>query len=164
MFDATGASQPEGSSIAEQVLQDKTTGQAIDDLITAMHEIKGDKHRPRFLSITWGGLIFQGLLESATVNHKLFSPSGLPIRSVMSCTFKGHDSFEKQAAEQKKQSPDLTKFKQVREEDSIWLISEDTYESSNFYLEIARVNKLSNFRALKNGSSLRLPPIQKTNN
>ena len=41
-------------------------------------------------------------------------------------------------------------------------ICDDVYEDEKYYIEVARVNGLTNFRSLKPGTNLMLPPIDKT--
>lgn len=174
LFDATGASTTSASSdstskakgskiikLSDEVIKQKNTHDAIKKLLDELNNIKGEKHKPKFAQLIWGSLDFKGVLESAKVTHALFGSDGKPIRSKVDCTFRTHQSLKEQAAEAKKNSPDLTRFKQVKAEDNLTLISHDTYDDPKYYLELARVNRLNNFRALRNGSRLRLPPIEK---
>ncbi|MCK5703624.1 MAG: LysM peptidoglycan-binding domain-containing protein, partial [Cyclobacteriaceae bacterium] len=67
-------------------------------------------------------------------------------------------------AEARLQSPDLTHFKIVKEGETLPLIAKKIYGDSKYYLEIARVNNINNFRRLKTGQQLVLPPIDKKEN
>lgn len=174
LFDATGASisKPSKSSFNNdgakgsvtdltEMVRGEDTIKAIAMLLDDMNSISGNTHKPGFMQISWGKLSFRGVLETSKVNHTLFKPDGKPIRSKLSCTFIAHVSLKEQDAETKKNSPDLTRFKRVRGEDRLHLIASDIYKDPQLYLELARVNRLNNFRSLKNGSVLRLPPVKK---
>ena len=171
LLDATGASisKPSKASFAgEGTVHDLTemvrghnTFDAICIFLDDLNSVKGEDHKPGFVEVSWGHFIFRGILESAKVSHTLFKANGVPIRSKVNCTFKSQKSLEEQQAETKKNSPDLTRFKMVKAEDTLPLIAFDVYEDTSFYLELARINKLNNFRSLRNGIKLRLPPVKK---
>lgn len=162
LFDATGTSVTGFSNMAEQILFEGRTDTAIDQFLDVTFKLQGETHQPRYLRLQWGSFIFEGRLEKATVVHKLFDTMGYPIRSTLNCVFRTHTSIEEQAKKAKKQSPDLTKQKLVREEDTLPLMSFDEYQNPAYYLELARVNRINNFRRLSPGMKLVLPPVSKT--
>jgi nucleoid-associated protein YgaU len=101
---------------------------------------------------------------SAQVTYKLFHSSGLPLRATINATFKQTMSAEEQAATARLQSPDLTHFRLVKAGETLPLIAQKVYGDPAMYLEIARVNNINNFRRLKEGQQLVLPPINKKEN
>ena len=58
-------------------------------------------------------------------------------------------------------SPDLTHLRDVRDGDTLPLLAYDIYGNAQLYLEVARVNKLVNFRRLRSASRLSFPPLDK---
>ena len=50
----------------------------------------------------------------------------------------------------------------IKENDTLQSISREVYGTPEYYLEIAKVNRLVNFRKLKTGSSIKLPSLDKT--
>ena len=58
-------------------------------------------------------------------------------------------------------SPDLTHLRDVRDGDTLPLLAYDIYGNAQLYLEVARVNKLVNFRRLRPASRLSFPPLDK---
>jgi nucleoid-associated protein YgaU len=56
-------------------------------------------------------------------------------------------------------SPDLTHSVQVKDGDLLPLLTSQIYKDQNYYLQVAKVNKLKNFRKLKAGTTLVFPPI-----
>lgn len=162
LFDALGTSLSGSSNMARQIIEDKRTDKVIDDFLEFAFMVQGDTHQPRYLRLQWGDFLFEGRAEKATVTHKLFDTNGYPIRSTVNCTFKTHKSLDQQAKETNKQSPDLTKQKLVGEEDTLPLVSFDEYQEPGYYLELARINRINNFRKLRVGRKLVLPPVEKT--
>ena len=59
------------------------------------------------------------------------------------------------------QSPDITKMPIVKEGDNIVKLSEEYYDSKDYYIKLAKINNLSSLRDLKNGSQIEIPPIKK---
>lgn len=172
LLDATGASvnedlKPPTSGAGEIVDLSKVSTEkgntefAINQFLNETKRIVDEEHQPRYIKVLWGELAFEGIMETAKVTHTLFNKDGKPIRSKLGLTFKKHQSLKEQAAELKKKSSDLTHIRQVKEEDTLPLLSFDKYKDPSLYLQLAQVNRLNNFRSLTNGSRLRLPPLEK---
>ena len=121
----------------------------------------GEIHRPNYLLVLWGTLLFKCTLASMNIDYKLFKPNGVPIRSHVNATFKKYIEDEVRVAEENNQSPDLTHFRLVNEGDSLPLMCYRIYGDSKYYLEVAKANNLSDFRDLKPGQQLFFPPFQK---
>lgn len=124
-------------------------------------DFEGEIHRPRFLKLIWGTLIYDCQLQSLEIEHKMFSPQGLPLRAVLKATFKEFTEETKRNVLENKSSPDLTHVRTVKEGDTLPLMTQRIYGDSRYYLEIARINGLTNFRKLEPGSEIKFPPIEK---
>ncbi|MEI6333090.1 MAG: LysM peptidoglycan-binding domain-containing protein [Methylococcaceae bacterium] len=129
----------------------------------ALLEYKGDSHEPRHLKLVWGkNSIFKGRATEVSINYKLFKPDGTPIRAVAKVKFKSSIEETKRALQEDKKSADLTHVRKVKAGDTLPLMCERIYGDSKYYLQIATVNRLSNFRSLLPGTELIFPPIDKT--
>lgn len=124
-------------------------------------DYNGDEHKPNYLIISWGTLLFKGALTEMDVEFKLFKPDGTPIRAVAKAKFQGFVEDNLRAARENNKSPDLTHYRTVKEGDTLPLMSFTIYGDSKYYLEVARVNNIVNFRKLKTGQKLFFPPLQK---
>ena len=123
----------------------------------------GQIHQPNKVKITWGdGLSFEGSLTTISYNYSLFSPDGKPLRAKANCSFVKTVSPEQQAQEQDDSSPDLTHVREFTDGDTLPLLAHRIYGKPELYLEVARVNKLINFRRIKSGQKIMLPPIDKS--
>jgi hypothetical protein len=124
---------------------------------------KGDSHEPRHLKLVWGeNSIFKGRVTELSINHKMFKPDGTPIRAIATVKFKSSIEEQKRAAKENKSSPDLTHIRKVKQGDTLPLMCYSIYGDPKYYLQVAEVNGLSNFRQLKPGSELFFPPLKKT--
>jgi len=126
----------------------------------ATTSINGDSHRPNYLLLQYGLFICNCVLTSSTVTYTMFDMFGLPIRAKISASFTERTT-SLGAILNMLSSPDLTHSVQVKDGDLLPLLTNQIYKDQNYYLQVAKVNKLKNFRNLKAGSTLVFPPISK---
>lgn len=123
-------------------------------------------HEPSKLELNWGEVIkeFPCNLKSVNINYTLFNRDGSPLRAELDCIFisSKDENAEKAGDIITLSSPDLTHRKIVKEGDSLPALCTEIYGNSAYYLQIAEVNELDNFRALDVGMELFFPPINKT--
>ncbi|WP_299260793.1 LysM peptidoglycan-binding domain-containing protein [uncultured Aquimarina sp.] len=167
LFDRTGViihygSNPDESS-DDTVFKDKGEGviEDIEKFKKVILDYNGDEHKPNYVMIYWGTLLFKGSLTEMSVEFKLFKSDGTPIRAVAKAKFQGFVEDDLRVAKENNQSPDLTHIRLVKEGDTLPLMSHRIYGDSKYYLEIAKVNELSSFRKLEVGKEIFFPPIEK---
>lgn len=124
-------------------------------------EMEGSIHKPRYLKLCWGALIFKCQLEKLDIEYKLFNKEGKPLRAVLKCAFREFKEDEQRVREENKQSPDLSHVRIVEEGDTLPLLCFKTYGSSKYYIEVAKANNMNHFRSLKQGQRIIFPPIEK---
>ena len=148
------------------IIDGKPRDSVADDLKAfrqVLIDYKGDSHEPRHFKLVWGkNSIFKGRVTEVGITYKMFKPDGTPTRAVAKVKFKSSIEEEKRAARENKSSPDLTHQRLVREGDTLPMICHRIYGDPKYYLEVARVNRLDNFRRLKPGTAIIFPPIEKT--
>lgn len=149
-FDATGAIASSKTPVSVQIERFKK----------ACFNYQGDIHEPYYLIISWGSLVFKCKLTSMDINYTLFKPNGTPLRAKASVKFEEALDVELIAKESGDKSPDLTHSITVKAGDTLPLLCYHTYGDASYYLEVAKYNNLSNFRNLKPGTELYLPPIK----
>lgn len=123
---------------------------------------QGNSHEPYHLKLVWGNLVFKGRVVELGITHKLFNPDGQPIRTVAKVKFKKSVEEKKRAAKENKSSPDLTHLRRVKAGDTLPLMCQRIYGDPKYYLKVAEVNGLGNFRSLTPGMELVFPPLEKT--
>jgi hypothetical protein len=154
LFDNTGIIDNEPrESVADDIKKFK------DVLV----EYKGDSHEPRHFKLVWGeNSIFKGRVTEVSITYKLFNSDGTPIRAVAKVKFKSSIEEEKRAAKEDKKSADLTHVRKVKLGETLPELCFEIYGDPKYYLEVAAVNGLGNFRQLRPGMNLTFPPIAKT--
>jgi len=126
-------------------------------------EYKGDSHEPRQFKLVWGAnSIFKGRVTDVSITYKMFSSDGTPIRATAKVKFKSSIEDQNRAAKENKSSPDLTHSRKVKRGDSLPQLCFTIYGDPRYYLQVAAVNGLGNFRDLTPGMNLVFPPILKT--
>lgn len=154
MFDETGAVDGKTGS-------DLGVDKKINDLKKLALGYNGDAHRTNYLKIRWGNLLFKGALEALDVSYKVFNADGTPLRATAKATFVEFEPNDLMVKKQNDQSPDITHVRQVKEGDTLPLLSYEIYGDSKYYLEVARVNEIYDFRTLEAGTTIYFPPIEK---
>ena len=132
----------------------------VKSLTAIVYRYVGNNHEPNHVRLLWGSLIFFGRLESMTVDYTLFKPSGEPLRARVEMTFRGFMSSEEKVLRANNSSPDLSHLIQFKAGDTLPMLCYRVYKDSSYYIEVARINKLSNFRDIKPGTKLHFPPLR----
>jgi hypothetical protein len=156
-LDATGVLPGSGSSQSKY----KITS-VVDEICkfkSAAYTINGEIHSPNFLVLYWGDLQFKCRLASLNIDYSLFKPSGTPLRAKLDVTFKEYLSAEELKKRLQKSSPDLTHARTVLAGDTLPLMCHRIYGDSKYYLDVARANRLKDFRNLKPGTRIVFPPL-----
>lgn len=165
IFDRTGVLVNYNSSGGSPDNTFKDEGEGVigdvEHFKNVVFDYNGEKHKPNYLIISWGTLLFKGSLTEMDITFKLFKPDGTPLRAVANAKFKGFVEDNLRIAKENSSSPDLTHVREVKQGDTLPLMAFRIYGDSRYYLEVARVNKISNFRKLETGQRIFFPPLEK---
>ena len=119
----------------------------------------GNIHSPNYLKLVWGKLLFKCRLTKLDVSYTLFKPDGTPLRARANASFKGFNDEVELQLQANKTSPDLSHVLTVKAGDTLPLMCDDVYGRSDYYIQVARVNGLADFRRIKIGTQLLFPPL-----
>lgn len=149
MIDGTGASKTNIPVLAQIALFNKVT-----------MKIDSDTHRPNYLFVQWGTFIRDCVLKSSSTTYTLFSSEGIPLRAKVNATFIERKDSALNAIASMFSSPDLTHEVIVKQGDLLPLIVYKTYRDQKYYMQVAKHNKLKNFRKLQPNKKIYLPPLK----
>lgn len=122
----------------------------------------GKVHRTNYLMVAWGSMpVRRCVLKSASIAYKLWQPSGVPLRAVISASFVDNSDDQTRVAKEGKRSPDLTHVHTVLAGETLPMLCTRIYGDPDHYLEVARHNGLNQFRLLEPGTRLVFPPLEK---
>ena len=132
----------------------------LDDLKKVVFTLVGQDHEPNTVMLIWGDFSFCGKLCSMSVDYTLFKPTGEPLRAKVKLCFLQYVGPKEAAKKDNLSSPDLTHSVEVKAGDTLPLICHRIYKDSAYYMEIARINGITNFRDIKPGMRLNFPPLR----
>ncbi len=155
VFDRTGALQGY-EALEDGIIED------LEQFKKVVLDYDGEEHKPNYLIISWGTLLFKGSLTEMTIEFKLFKPNGAPLRAIAKAKFQGFVEDNLRVAMENNQSPDLTHLRSVMEGDTLPLMCHRIYGDSKYYLEVAKANKITSMRKLAVGQQIYFPPVKKT--
>jgi hypothetical protein len=159
LFDATGAVPlPEGSS----AISDEGVETRISAFKRVVLQYNGEEHKPNNLKLIWGRLLFKCVLNELNLEYMLFRADGTPLRASATAKFVGYVEDELRVATERRESPDLTRLRVIRDGEKLQDHIVSIYGDAALYLEVARANRLVNFRRLKTGQPLVFPPVNKS--
>lgn len=177
LFDSTGIFTQVGdaASIEEGVLNavasfasanmnaGKDIMPEIEKFMNLVFHMNGTIHEPHYLNIIWGKMDIKCRMTKLDIDYKIFNSNGNPIRAIATLELERILNKEEQDAITKPSSPDLTHIRYTKAGDTLPLLCYSIYRDTKYYLEVARVNKLRDFRRLKPGQEIFFPPLKKTN-
>ncbi len=154
VLDGTGVSEmgilvPDQPSVEERVKKFKAVA----------YDVNGDIHQPNYLVVKWGVVHFKCRLSSLDVTYTTFDRGGAPLRAELTVSFMADGDPEEKARKFPLLSPDLTHSRTVRAGDTLPLMTRAVYGSARRYLDVARYNRLDDFRRLEPGRSIEFPPL-----
>ena len=134
----------------------------LDELLGVVYDFVGDKHRSHFVQIIYGFTLSGEkwwVCESLDVNYTLFSETGNPLIAEVDLSFVIHRNKKNQSKAEPAFSPDMTHIFTFKDGDSLPAMCQDIYDSVDYYMQIAEINQLSNFREIPTGTKLFFPPL-----
>lgn len=155
LFDRTGIIKGKSNTSGDGIIED------LEKFKKIVFDYSGDEHKPNYLLIGWGTLLFKGTLVEMSIEFKLFGSDGTPLRAIAKGKFKGSVEDDLRVAKENNNSPDLTHVRIVKEGDTLPLMTNKIYGDSKYYLQVATANNISNFRKLTVGQKIMFPPIEK---
>jgi len=169
-FDGTGVIPiNKQSASANQPRQfHKDVVSQVQTFLDTVYTMNAKTHKPNFLRLLWGNFSFgtkggfDCILKDLQINYTLFATDGKPLRARISATFLNYIEQARRVREEGKRSPDVTHLRKVKAGDTLPMMVHEIYGDPSYYLQVAKVNRLVNFRRLATNTDLRFPPIEKT--
>lgn len=144
-------------------LSTKGVRDQVETFLETCWKVQGDTHKPNYLKIQWGSKeAFKCLLKAAEINYTLFDKGGNPLRAEIKAEFIDDTSDTERTIRAGLNSPDLTHIRVVKSGDTLPQMSLKIYGDANMYIQVAKANKLDDFRNLEPGQEIYFPPIDKT--
>ena len=161
---ALGTSLSSGVGALDNAVADagKDLNARLTELLNLIQKYNGDLHQSNYLKVTWGSRIngFECFLESVDITYTLFARNGDPLRAEVQLSLIEDKSAKKRKAEESTSSPDLSRFLTVKSSDALPQLAKNIYGDSTYYIQLAQANGYDNFRRLREGSTIQIPPLE----
>lgn len=159
LFDGTGVDDFGAVHAFNQITGKSDVKEKIDDFLKITTIPSGDIHQPNTLSLIWGGLNFKCKLISVDINYKLFDHFGDPLRAEVNTRFRKYLSAEEWKKTFDKKSPDVTHQRILKAGETLPMLCHEIYGNPKLYVDVARANRICNFREISPGSKIVFPPL-----
>ena len=160
IIDGTGVA---GSQVGKQNKKDYVKKQIRQLREVTGSNLNGEIHRPNYLALLWGGFYIECVLTSINITYNLFDREGTALRAKVNCSFLERIGPGKSGRQSRLESADLTTYVIFKEGDLLPLIAKNKYDDPSYYIQLAKVNNLKNFRNIKPGTKIILPPLKESN-
>lgn len=127
--------------------------------IYGLMNVEGGLHAPPLCQFSWGSLNFKGIVENVSQQFTMFIETGIPVRAMLSVSFKAVLSLEEMQKNPPLESPDRTKHRMLNQNEQLWMLAAQEYDNPGMWREIARANDIYNPRLLKTGKHLKIPAL-----
>lgn len=141
---------------------DDTVYGKVSQLDSCLYNYNSESHRPSYVVIAYGELIFKGQLVTFNVDYQLFNSSGIPLRAHIKVAFTGFRADQEDKRKFGKLSPDMSRQMVIREGDTLAAMCQAIYGNSMFVAQVARINSLNGFRDIPPGRELLFPHLKKS--
>lgn len=146
-------------------MEDNTEKQPVKDVIADIEQrlyvYNHDGHRPSFIKLHYGSIIFHGQLKSLETEYTQFNASGIPLRANLKITLTGYCSTEEEKKRNAKNSPDVSRIIILREGQTLAALCNEIYGNSLLVDKVARFNNLNGFRDVPAGTKILFPALKK---
>lgn len=166
LFDSTGVIRDAGI-LPDRVVNpfddsNKDVTAQIQLLKDFCYHFDGEIHRPHYIKICWGteDFLFKGAITALDTDYKLFRPDGKPIRAVVHLSIiSALDESQARRLEDAR-SPDITHQRIFKAGDRYALLVNKIYNDPNYYIDVAKANKMPGFRKIAQGTKINFPPVK----
>lgn len=133
----------------------------VEDIEKHLFLYNSEAHRPSFVTIAYGEMLFKGQLTSIKEDYTLFNSQGTPLRADLKLEFSGYQSHNESNKSHTKLSPDMSRVIVMKEGDTLSALCYQIYGSALYVNEVARFNDLNGFREVSAGTKILFPPLKK---
>ena len=134
----------------------------VKDALKALRQfisINGDLHTPPVCLFVWGDVRFQGVATSLKEKFSLFDSDGNVVRATVTLSLKSYEAVEVQVRKMKRNSPDRTRVRTVRDGETLAQLANEAYGDPRLWRTIATQNDIDRPRFLMTGQTLRIPAV-----
>lgn len=152
IIDGTGAVTAEKKSVPDE----------IEKFLKVVYTYNGTTHAPNYVMVRYGAVLLKTVMKSVDVTYTLFKADGSPLRAKVTIVLTSCVDQQLSEMINSKSSPDLTHKRTIKQTEKLISMANTIYSKNIYYQDVAKANKLNNFRRIKTGTEILFPPLEKT--
>lgn len=133
----------------------------VDALEQRLYDYNTEGHRPSFVKVEYGDIMFFGQLKTLETDYTLFDPDGIPLRAELKVALTGYCSQKEERSHFSKRSPDVSRLITMKEGEALAAICHEIYGDPLLVGQVARFNNLNGYRDIPAGTEILLPMLRK---
>lgn len=139
----------------------KPVHDVVNDLEQRLYCYNSEGHRPSFVKVQYGDILFFGQLKTLETEYTLFDLDGIPLRAELKVTLTGYCSQKEENKRFPKRSPDVSRMVTLKEGQTLAALCNEVYGDPLLVGEVARFNNLNGYRNVPSGTKILLPMLIK---
>lgn len=153
ILDVTGAI-PNTLSLLNESMEE-----LIEHLEDVVYNVDEETGTPPIILVEWGTLSYKAQLCSMNIKYTLFDSDGDPLRAEVTLSLQEYPDSESQPYYEPETGLDESRYRVVKDGDTLPLLCEEMYQDSSYYDQVAEINGLDDFQNLEPGTVLYFPPL-----
>ena len=149
------------TSVLENDEEVKNVHEMISDIEQRLYDYNTEGHRPSYVKVEYGEIMFFGQLKTLDTEYTLFDIDGLPLRAELKVTITGYCSQKEEKSRFSKRSPDVSRLVVLKEGQTLSSICQEIYDDPLLVGQIARFNNFNGFRNIPTGTEILMPMLKK---
>lgn len=150
------------TGVVEGTKDGDTASAKVKEIEDNVYAYNSELHRPSFVTIVYGLVIFKGQLSKMVVDYSLFNNDGHALRAKVKMELTGFMASDEERKTYPKNSPDMSRLITVKDGDTLAALCQEAYGDSTLVAQVARFNNLNGFRHIPAGTELLFPPLKKS--
>ena len=138
----------------------KPVHDVVNDLEQRLYCYNSEGHRPSFVKVQYGDILFFGQLKTLETEYTLFDLDGIPLRAELKVTLTGYCSQKEENKRFPKRSPDVSRMVTLKEGQTLAALCNEVYGDPLLVGEVARFNNLNGYRNVPSGTKILLPMLK----
>lgn len=139
----------------------KPVHSVVDEIEARLYDYNTEGHRPSFVKVEYGDILFFGQLKTLETEYTLFDPEGIPLRAELKVTLTGYCSQKEEKKHFSKRSPDVSRLVTLKEGQTLAALCDEIYGDPLLVGEVARFNNFDSYRNIPAGTTLLMPRLKK---
>lgn len=137
----------------------KTVNEQLNELLNVVYDYQSSSHKAHYTQLHWGHFKFDCHVQNIDVNYTLFDGAGKGLIAEVEMSFIVHRNKKASMKKGAPASPDMTHIHTFKEGDNLPAMCKEIYDDISYYIQIAELNGLSNFRHIPTGKQIVFPPL-----